>query len=155
VAGAVVKSVDHGYDALTLVVFGFGRPEVVVGILAKDAGRTEKDGTTLIDVGTWNEFGTETIPARSFIRAWFDQDQEEARRVLIALMKAVLAGKTMKEKALQMLGQWAQGRVQARMATSIPPPNAPSTVRQKGSTTTLIASGQLRSGISYGVRERT
>lgn len=153
-AGAVVKKdEDKGYEALARVVFGFGNPQVVVGILAKDAGRTEADGTTVLDVGIYNEFGTPTIPPRSFLRAWFDQAQPEMRKTLLALMKAVLAGKTTKEKALNLLGQWAQGQVQARIASSIPPANAASTVRQKGSSGTLIDTGQLRSAISYGVRE--
>ena len=151
---AVVKSVNHGYAELVRVVFGFGNPKIVVGVLAKDADRTEKgSGARLIDVALWNEFGTETIPARSFLRTTFNQTEPEARRMLLALMKAVLAGKTTKEKALNLLGQWAQGQVQARMATSIPPPNRPSTIRQKGSSTTLIDSGQLRSAISYAVRD--
>jgi hypothetical protein len=146
-----VKKVDHGYDAMVKTIYGIGHPEVVVGILAKNAGRND-GGATVLDVAVWNEFGTDTIPARSFLRAWFDESGPAQRALIVALMKAVMTGKTTKEKALELLGQWAQGQIQARIASSIPPPNAPSTVRQKGSSTTLIHRGILRSSISYAVR---
>jgi len=154
VVSVALKRTDHGYDALKKTVLEWGNPVVAVGILGAAATQTEKGGASLLEVGTWNEFGTETIPARSFIRATLDQEETAAKDLIVKLTQAVIKGKMTKAQALQLLGVWAQGRVQARIASSIPPPNAPSTIRQKGSSTTLINTGQLRSAISYEVRDK-
>lgn len=152
-----VRSIDHGYAALVRAVFGYGHPEIAMGILAAKGDQTHRGGppwTTVLDVGTWNEFGTDTIPARSFIRAWFDAASPEMRARARTLLLQVMGGKLSKEKMLQQLGLWGQGEIQERIAAGIDPPNAPETANRKGSSTPLIASGQLRGAISFAVRER-
>ena len=149
-----IKSVDHGYDKTVKTLKKLGKPTgVAIGILAKDANRKSSSGeTTLLKVGTWNELGTDTIPARSFIRETFDMHRDEGMRRLTGLMRQVARGELDEEVALNRFGLWFQGVVQARMAESIPPPNAPSTIKKKGSDTTLIDHGLLRSAISYEIR---
>jgi len=156
-----VKSTDRGYNALLKRVFGFGRPQIAMGILEADAqkeheapeGADAKEHVTVLDVGTWNEFGTDTVPARSFIRAWFDEASPAMRTALTALMKGVVAGTHTKEQILELLGQRGQGGIQKRIAQGIDPPNAPATVKAKGSSKPLINSGQLRQSVTYAVRE--
>ena len=116
----------------------------------KDAGAgVEKDGTSVIDVAEWNEFGTATIPERSFIRAWFDEAEPQLRQDFAALMRTVAAGKRTRAEVLELMGQRMVGQVQARMSAGIPPPNKPATVRRKGSSTPLIDTGVLRSSVTY------
>jgi hypothetical protein len=150
-----VKDVDHGYQQLVKRVFAFSRPTISVGILEEDGNAPHGKGdVTIIEVAVWQEFGTENIPARSFIRAWFDENEDKLREELKTLMVEVVKGTRTKEQILELLGQRAVGQIQARMAESIPPPNAPSTVaRKRGSTTTLIDTGVMRSAVSYRVRE--
>lgn len=109
---------------------------------------------TVLEVAIMNEFGTDTIPERSFIRAWVDLEGDEARKWMRALIKQVIRGAITKEVALERFGQKVQGSIQARIADGIPPPNAPATVERKGSSTPLIDTGQLRSSITYKVDER-
>jgi hypothetical protein len=172
VSRAGVTSKDNGYDALRKRVFGFGRPQIATGILEAQGaeakmpapGAAESDeALTLIDVADWMEFGftivhpngsEEEVPARSFIRAWFDQAEPEMREDLRKLMRGVIAGTHTKEQVLNLLGLKAVGGIQKRIADGIDPPNAPSTIARKGSSKPLIASGQLRSGVSFAIRER-
>lgn len=141
---------DRGYKKLVDRLKKIGKAEVTVGIHADEGGAGYPNGTTVLDVGIFNEFGTSRIPPRSFIRAWFDEAQEEGHRKLKELVAKVPQGESV-DKALEKFGLWAVGQVQARIASNIPPPNAPSTVAKKGSSTTLIDTGQLRSSITYKV----
>lgn len=148
-----IKDVDHGYEALRRRVFGFGDPKLSVGILEGQGGEEAKgsSGATLLEIAIDNEFGTDRIPARSFVRAWFDESKAEIKAQLRNVMIGIIKGKLTKEQALERVGLWAAGQMQARIARGIAPPNAEATVRQKGSSTPLIATGQLRGAISYKV----
>lgn len=146
-----IKDEDRGYRDLVKRLFGLRtKARIDVGIL-EDKEHGEEGGATLLEIGTYNEFGTATIPERSFIRAWFDEDEPHLREQLAALMASVVEGKRTKEQVLEIMGQYCVGRIQARMAEGVAPPNAPSTVARKGSSTPLIDTGILRASISYRV----
>lgn len=146
--GFHLKDTDHGWKARLKGLLALKAPaHVDVGIL--ESAGVEKDGTSVIDVAEWNEFGTATIPERSFIRAWFDEAEPQLRQDFAALMRTVAAGKRTRAEVLELMGQRMVGQVQARMAAGVPPPNAPSTVRRKGSSTPLIDTGVLRSSVTY------
>jgi hypothetical protein len=154
---------DNGYKALTKRIWGMGRPSIAVGILtgqgaeerhAASAGpqKTEaKESLTTLQVAIWNEFGTARMPSRSFIRAWFDEKAGELRGDMRKLMVLVVAGKMSKEQALELIAVRAVGQIQERMAAGVPPPNFPTTVARKGSSTPLIDTGQLRASITSRV----
>lgn len=135
-----------------------------MGILAKDAQTPHKGeaSATMLDVANWMEFGFVIVlkdgreievPARSFIRGWWDEASPAMRRDFGKLMQSVLAGKRTKEDILELIGQRGQGQIQARIAAGIKPENKPSTIERKGSSVPLIDEGQLRSTVSYAVRE--
>ena len=146
--GFRLKDTDHGWKARLKGLLALKAPaHVDVGIL--ESAGVEKDGTSVIDVAEWHEFGTATIPERSFIRAWFDEAEPQLRQDFAALMRTVAAGKRTRAEVLELMGQRMVGQVQARMAAGVPPPNAPSTVRRKGSSTPLIDTGVLRSSVTY------
>lgn len=146
-----VTDKDRGYDAMVKRVFDFGNPKIKVGILEAEGQQDHGDELTILQVAIWNEFGTKNAPARSFVRAWFDANQTEIRKKLQALMVTVIKGKIRKEQALEQLGQWMVGQIQKRIADGVPPPNAPATIAQKGSSTPLINTGQLRNSVNYRV----
>lgn len=142
-----VRDEDRGYKALVETVFKFGKPVVHVGILEADGGE-DHGGMTVAEVAAIHEFGL-GVPERSFLRAWFDENEDRAREAIRRLLVSVIAGKRTKEQALELFGQWAQGEIQARIAAGIPPGLAESTIAKKGSSVPLIDTGQLRSAISY------
>ena len=147
-----IKDTDHGYKDLVKRVFGAGtKARIDVGIL--EDGAHGDDAASILEIGTFNEFGTETIRERSFIRAWFDEEEPELRIKFAELMKSVVEGKRTKDEILELMGLYCVGQIQKRMADGVPPPNAPSTIKKKGSSTPLIDTGVLRSSISHRVVE--
>ena len=72
---------DNGYRALVERVYGFARPSIEVGILAEDGSEQHgDDDVTILDVAVFQEFGTESIPARSFIRDWSTRPSRSSDR---------------------------------------------------------------------------
>lgn len=161
-----VRDTDHGYNALVDRLFKFAKPRIEVGILAgagadeAKTGEAVGEGLTLLEAAIFNEFGTTDaegnihVPARSFIRAWFDENEAALRQELTGLMRDVVAGKRTKEQILQMLAVRCVGEIQQRIADGLDPENRHSTVEKKGSSTPLIATGQLRAGVTSRITER-
>lgn len=142
--------VDRGYKKRVKLIRTMGDPEVTIGIHEAEGG-AQNGSATVLDIGIWNEFGTSRIPPRSFIRAWFDENKEPIETMWKSAMRAVAKGKISKKDALDQFGLWCVGQIQARMAAGVPPPNAPSTIARKGSSTPLIDTGVLRSSITHKV----
>jgi hypothetical protein len=162
-----VKDVDKGFRAMAERIYRHGSPSIAVGILAGEGAdeehreHHEKQGQvtradralrTLLEIAVYNEFGTARIPARSFIRAWFDEALPQLREDFFTLEKQVLQGKISKERALDLMAVRMVGQVQERIAAGLSPPLADSTGARKGSSTPLIDSGQLRSGVTSRVK---
>jgi hypothetical protein len=129
-----------------------------VGVLAEDAAEQhenedgEPSGLTVGEIAEIHEFGLGSAPRRSFLAGWADQNADQIKTVVIRGGQALARGKIASiDQLLEQIGVWAVGSIQARMATSIPPPNAPATIKRKGSSVALIDTGQLRSSISYRV----
>ncbi len=125
---------------------------------ADDGALESSAGLTVAQVGTWNEFGVEPfqlksgavhpgIPQRSFIRAWFDENQPFIAGTLQSQLKLVVAGKLTAEKAGERIALAFEGSVKQRISRGIPPPNAPATIEAKGSSKPLINRGQLRNAV--------
>lgn len=112
-------------------------------------GSEGSEGLTLIEVAEIHEFGTATIPQRSFIGAYAEGKEAEAKSDLRKLATAIVKGKVDADRGLDQLAQLYAGEVQQRIADGIPPGLADSTIAKKGSSTPLIGpSGQLRSSIT-------
>ncbi len=147
-AGVVDR--DMGYRALVDTIFKFGKPKILVGVLERDGSLDHGGEMTVADIATINEYGL-GVPERSFLRAWFDDNQYRAQEALRLLFISVIEGKKTKEQALELFGLWVQGEIQKKIASGIEPANAQSTIARKGSTKTLIENGILRSSISYDI----
>jgi hypothetical protein len=55
------------------------------------------------------------------------------------------------DATLSKLGIMAQGDIQGEITSLSTPPNAPSTIRRKGSSNPLIDSGEMRGAVTYKV----
>lgn len=140
----MIKDTDRGLKAL-LRRLNEAQTTITVGVHG-DAS-PEKDGTSVVDVATWNEFGTDRIPARSFLRAWFDSSAGLIADSLRKVGLGVVAGKYTAAIGMNRAAQLFAGLIQQRVAGGIGPANAASTVARKGSSKPLIDSGHLRSAI--------
>lgn len=133
---------------------------VTVGIHAQEGAephgrpsKTNEPPQSILLIGYWNEFGL-GVPERSFIRAWFDAAKGENYELAKRMLEAILHNKISMETALEQMGAKFAGEVQKRIAEGIPPPNAPSTIAEKGSSTPLIDKGQLRQSVTYARAKR-
>ncbi len=122
---------------------------VTVGVHGDAGGGYET--ISVLELAAIHEFGLGNSPERSFIRAWVEENKDEIQQMIARMGEAIQAGKLAEGQALEQLGLWAQGNIQARISQGIPPPNAPSTAAAKDSSTPLVDTGQLKSSITYKV----
>lgn len=132
-----------------------GPKKVKVGF---PAGEADSD---VISRAIWNNFGTSRgIPERPFMqnamrdnRAGYRDGMKAGARTII---KAAASGedpaKAMRS-VLAKLGIKAQGDIQSEITSLQTPPNAASTIRQKGSSNPLIDTGEMRGAVSFKVED--
>jgi hypothetical protein len=124
------------------------------------------DGPSVVEVGFWNEFGTETIPERSFIRSTIDGHEGEINSWRTQLVGQIIDGKITTEKALETLGFRIRELIRNTIKSDVPPPygtgkggadaneiaRRQEAKRAKGiAPVTLIESGLLLRSIEYKV----
>jgi hypothetical protein len=122
-----------------------GPKKVKVGLVSGEADEDE------IMKGIYNHFGTATIPERPFLTAAMRDNRDKYRRGMKASAKALLLNQTALFSELTKLGKLAQRDVQESITTWTTPPNAPSTIEQKGSAQPLIDSGEMRKSVTWKV----
>lgn len=148
---------DHGYAELVKRVVGMKPVSIATGLLAKDGEKAAfgSKELSLIEVAVVNHFGSSDghIPARRFITDWFDANESHLREMLVTLMRQAVKGDLTREQVLNQMGAYCVGSIQENIAKGVPPPNAPSTIAKKKSSTPLVNTGQLRSAMSFEVRE--
>lgn len=151
-----IEDIDHGYKKIVEEIKSFEKSFVKVGVLS-NAGK-EKDGTDLVDVATFNEYGTSRIPSRPFMAQTFDKNQNDIHNNLENGLGAIIDGKRTSEMVLKEIGVWYQGQIRKMFRDGDYTPNAPSTIRIKtkgagGDTTPLIDTGRLIQSINYTVEK--
>ncbi len=102
---------------------------------------------SVAEVGSFHEFGTRSIPQRSFIRAWFDERQPELNELVRSQLRLAFGGRVTAEQAGERIALKAEASVKRRIRDRIAPPLAAETIRRKGSSVPLIDTGQLRAAI--------
>jgi hypothetical protein len=132
---------DNGYAKAVETISKVGGVAITVGIHSDVSGE-------VMEKAEANEFGTDDIPPRPFISGWADERRDGAVREMRDMLAAAIKRGEDPNVALERLALKFAGEIQQRMADGIPPPNAPSTVAQKGSSTPLIDTGELRSSIT-------
>ncbi|MCM2366644.1 hypothetical protein [Proteus sp. FZP2095] len=94
------------------------------------------------------------IPERSFLRSTFNEQKENWSKLIIKGFHHQLANNGDINSVLGSVGGVMMGDVQRKIESGISPANAPSTVRKKKSSKTLMDSGALKSSITYEVRDK-
>ena len=112
-------------------------------------GSNYPDGTSLPMVGFIHEYGTGNMPERSFIRAWVDTNKAQINRMTDTLYGKVIDGKLNADRAIKLLGEFAEGGIKKYMTELKSPANAESTIKAKGSSNPLIDTGIMRANIKH------
>ncbi|MCM0627413.1 hypothetical protein M5J14_23315 [Lysinibacillus sp. OL1_EC] len=100
------------------------------------------------------ERGSIVIPERSFLRSTFDEKNSEWAKFVKKQLPKLLDGQMNARTICERLGAKMVGDIQRKLTQLDDPPNAPSTVAQKGSSNPLIDKGGLRQRITYKVVTR-
>lgn len=125
--------------------------EVRVGFQAGKA--TEEDGTDICDIAVYNELGTEHIPARPFIRDSVDDNESEINSFLKGMKRDIVSGKSA-ESVLKKIGIFQKDLMQEKITSGSFTPNAPATIKKKGSSHPLIDSGRMRQSVNYVIQKK-
>lgn len=128
---------------------------VTIG-LHEDAGNySGKNAPSVVEVGLWNEFGTETSPERSWLRSAIDEHEKDINDWKDEAIANILHEDWTLEKALEMMGFRIQQLVQNKIKSNVPPPLADSTVEMKKKAgvapETLIDTGLMLRSVTYKV----
>lgn len=105
------------------------------------------DGTSVILVGTVQEFGSEKtgVPSRSFLRKTVNNQRSAYKALFKKLSVSMVKGNSDMTKALGVLGLKVQGDVQERISSGIPPK-----LKHRDGTP-LIDTGHLRRAITFEI----
>ena len=129
------------------------RGYVTIGV--HEGAGSYPDGTSVVKVALWNEFGTETSPERSFFRSAIDQNMDKINKWREEMLDNIMEKNWPVEKALKAMGLRIQILVQNKIKSNVPPPNAPSTDAEKTRKgvghKTLIDSGLMLRSVTYKV----
>lgn len=109
------------------------------------------DGTKVVDVAVYNEFGTETIEERSSLRAGIADNLAAIKHSNRASLRSITRGESTVKRELELLGTTVADMVRAKIVEVDSPPNADSTVERKGSSNPLIDTGHMRQAVRHEV----
>lgn len=135
--------VDHGWKQVQKNLKQLQSTEVKVGLLSKA-------GSEVVSYAGYNEFGTSRIPSRPFMRQTFEDHEKDMINRIAASYKAVSNGADIYSE-VNKTGLFYKGLIQKMIGSNMAPENKPGTIRQKGSSKTLIDTGRMRQSIDFEV----
>ena len=144
-----MKDIDKGFKEAIKKLQTLKNKTLQAGIL-KDTGTNE--GVYIADYASWNEYGTEDIPARPFVGSTCDEQSSKWNGVIDKIIDKILVDpSTDVERLINLLGEQVVGDIKEKIANNIPPPNTEGTIRRKKSTKTLIDTGVMRNAITFEI----
>lgn len=154
-----IREVDKGLDELKKVLSDLkkGKSYVKVGVVggSADTARADADGLTNAQLAAVHEYGAPErgIPERSFIRAPFAANRQQYIQQLRGLVAKVYRRQLSISRALGLMGAKISADLKNNITAGegVPPPNAPATVKAKGSSRPLVDTGRLLGSISWDV----
>jgi hypothetical protein len=127
------------------------RNQVFVGFQAGQVA--DEKGVDMAQIAMFNELGTSTAPARPFLRNSVDENEDVIRDQCGKELKKLTTGATA-ETVLKRVGALGVRLVQEKIESGSFEPNAPSTIKKKGSDKPLIDTGRMRQSVKYVVKKR-
>lgn len=122
---------------------------IKVGVLT-GTGVYPGEKALISEIAWWNEFGTENIPERAFMRTTVLTQSREWIDVTRNLLDKRINGQISEDRALGLLGELVKADIQKSITDWEIPANAPSTQAQKkGVNNPLVDKGHLRQSIQW------
>ena len=123
--------------------------QVQVGFQAGAAA--DEDGVDIANIAMWNELGTSRSPARPFMRKSVDENTDKIKSMCARQLKRLGASA---QDILEKIGVFQKGLIQRKIVDGTFEPNAPSTIRKKGSSRPLIDTGRMRQSVNFIIRRK-
>lgn len=132
--------------------------EVAVGYPANTAGLGEPEAAydgeaSIIEVALANNYGIE-VPRRAFMDLAAKQMQKTYKRVMEKLGPKITAGTAKVEKVLDVAGLEAEEDVRKAIMDGGWEPNAPATIKAKGSSRPLVDTMTMHNRVTHTVRRK-
>lgn len=143
---AGTRDIDRGWRRIQRQLQEARTHEVVVGI---HQGDQNGEGEQIATYAAANEFGTEKIPERSFLRAGFDANISELNTEMASRYAQMLRGAITTQQALGLVGLRLQHIIKDKIGSNIPPANSEATIALKGSSRTLIDTSAMINSVHY------
>lgn len=124
---------------------------VTAGIQS-DAGFQKDKETPIAEYALYNELGTKRIPARPFVSSTSDEQRQNWLEFMDKGINKVFEGKVTPQVVFGRLGLKMVADIKQKIDSIYEPPNAPSTIKRKGSTKPLIDSGSMKRAIRHEVQ---
>lgn len=129
-----------------------GRYSVEVGIFGSDDSYYAMiAGVHEFGITIRKETGSIVIPERSFLRSTFDENKEKWFKFVQKRIPKLINSQITAYRLCELLGAKMVGDIQIKITDLDTPPNADSTIKQKGSSNPLIDTGGLRMRVTYRV----
>jgi len=129
---------------------------IEVGVFADSKNTKSKPVAYVADYAIANEFGTDKIPERSFIRSTTDEQESKWQNQLDKVADSLMTATDEEfDRKLYEVGQLVRSDIIKKIDSNIPPVNAPSTKKKKlkqGKARTLIDTGILRNSIEAKIK---
>lgn len=128
--------------------------EVAVGLLQGDKNG---EGVQIAEYAAYNEFGTDVIPSRPFMRTAFDENRGDIQADIDRQSARLTAGQVSAQTALTIIGQKHASRIQNTITgRDFLPRLSPETVKRKrGSEKTLVDTSAMVNAVKISVRSKT
>lgn len=101
----------------------------------------------LLDVAAFNELGTSRAPSRPFLRQSIDDHHPEIEAFFKNQVALLTNGSTTADQIMRQTAVFLRGLIQEEIVEGDFTPNAPSTVKKKGSDKPLIDTGHMRQSV--------
>ena len=145
---------DLGYKRIMKEMAKAKKANVTVGVHEGKEPYKKGGKTTPVSlVAAANEFGTRTIPERSFMRSTFDTSYKDWIKLTEKLKSDIFKGKETVMSALKKIGLVQSEKIKGKILKLRDPANAPSTVKQKVGDNPLVDSRKLWGSIGFEVKK--
>jgi len=149
----VIIDTDKGFARIVGNIKNAAKQAYVSIGIHQEEGNQQHGVFTVAQIAAVHEYGSEDgkIPQRSFIRDTHDLNLQANLERLKRMEEHVLMGKLTQHQALTYLGEVASKQMVSRINQGIAPALKPATIKQKGSSTPLVDTGQLKGSIGFQV----
>ena len=150
-SGKVTDKVTADGKKLQKILKELADKEVRVGFQQGKA--TEEDGTDVCDIAAWNELGTVNMPSRPFLRMSVDDNSDKINSFMSAQKRSIINGESA-DRILKKIGIFQKDLIQEKITEGSFAPNAPSTIKAKGSSKPLIDTGRMRQSVNFEIKQK-